>query len=361
MLAFNLLPAYPLDGGQILFALLWSWLGRGRALLVASVVGLAAAAALALLAWHWEMGWFALMAAVIGFGAWRGFIQARALLYPPPGVELLDRAGAALEKSDFPGAVADCTSALELLSAPLARAMALTRRGYALACLRDFDKAAPDYDEALRLTPHPIMYVARAELHRMRGDSASAHADLNAALRHDPDCILAYAARGDLHMLLGETDRVVANYGEAIRRDPGRAEYRWKRGMAYDLLGEYPRAAADFEEAVRLCPRDAQACHRLAWLLATCPAPEVRNGERAVEFARRTCELCGPEDPNALGTLGAALAEVGQFAEALRCQEKAMESEKYVAEFGESGQRRLALYRDGKAYRAELLPTRSTL
>ena len=52
---------------------------------------------------------------------------------------------------------------------------------------------------------------------------------------------------------------------------------------------------------------------------------------------------------------------MGQFAEAARCQEKSLESAQYVAEFGESGQRRLALYREGKAFRAELLPARSAV
>jgi Zn-dependent protease len=39
LLAFNLLPVYPLDGGQVLHALLWYSMGRWRALMVVSVVG----------------------------------------------------------------------------------------------------------------------------------------------------------------------------------------------------------------------------------------------------------------------------------------------------------------------------------
>lgn len=40
LLLFNMLPIYPLDGGQILQALLWFGLGRWRSLLVVSLVGL---------------------------------------------------------------------------------------------------------------------------------------------------------------------------------------------------------------------------------------------------------------------------------------------------------------------------------
>lgn len=39
LLAFNMLPAYPLDGGQILQSLLWFVMGRARSLYVTTVIG----------------------------------------------------------------------------------------------------------------------------------------------------------------------------------------------------------------------------------------------------------------------------------------------------------------------------------
>jgi Zn-dependent protease len=80
LLIFNMLPIYPLDGGQILRALLWFVLGRARSLQVATVVGfLGVAAFLGLAFWSHDL-WLGAIAVFMLMNCWSGLQHARALL-----------------------------------------------------------------------------------------------------------------------------------------------------------------------------------------------------------------------------------------------------------------------------------------
>ena len=91
----------------------------------------------------------------------------------------------------------------------------------------------------------------------------------------------------------------------------------------------------------------------LAWVLATCPEASARNGARAVELAEQARRLSGDKDPVLLGTLAAAYAEAGRFADAVATAQRALElvcAQANTAQT-ETLRARLELYRSGSPFR----------
>ena len=79
LLLFNLLPIYPLDGGQIVRALLWFPLGQIRSLFIATGIGFVGGGALLLWAFSQQSIWIGIMAFFLLSQAAVGWRQAQYL------------------------------------------------------------------------------------------------------------------------------------------------------------------------------------------------------------------------------------------------------------------------------------------
>ena len=86
-------------------------------------------------------------------------------------------------------------------------------------------------------------------------------------------------------------------------------------------------------------------------MLATCGDAKYRDRKRALDQAKKAIDLEKRPDGDFLATLAAGYAETGDFVEAVRWQEKAMEAPSLKDDA--DARRRLELYRAKKPYREE--------
>ena len=195
-----------------------------------------------------------------------------------------------------------------------------------------------DYHEAIKLLTLAIegerdsMKLALA--HRFRGLSYKhlgrrdeALRDFLEVIRLQPQLDLGYYNAGVIYNLQRRYKEAIDMMTRAIQLQKdsrGLARRRSERGTAYFHLGDFKRAQADFVVALRVDRRDPDVLNNVAWFRATCPDAHFRNGKEAVELATRACTLDKWKDPDQLDTLAAAYAEMGNFAEAERYQQKAI-------------------------------------
>ena len=162
--------------------------------------------------------------------------------------------------------------------------------------------------------------------------TASRFPEAEAQLRVAVGLDAVASANAQAHMYLGSALCAQNKYAEgvphlerALALDTTLVEAYGLLGEAYAGQGRFAVAAKYLLSAVQASPDNPLLLRRAAWLLATAPQDEARDGVRAVEMARHAVELTAGQDAIALEALGAAYAELGRFAEAVTTVRRAIE------------------------------------
>jgi cytochrome c-type biogenesis protein CcmH/NrfG len=174
-----------------------------------------------------------------------------------------------------------------------------------------------------------------------------------AALQIRPRNVTARVTLAKALMECGQLDDACAHLEIAVRLSPTNLVARQNFAEVLHRQGRAKDAVAQYQATLQLEPDWDSLLNNLAWLLATHPSPDIRDGTQAVRLAERACQLTAHTNLWFLHTLAAACAETGDFAHAVAAAE---EARRLAAASGQSNliaiaEQRLQLYRSHQAYR----------
>ncbi len=218
---------------------------------------------------------------------------------------------------------------------------------------RDLQRALPSLARAVELDPDHLqrrITLARTLLAMQKSHDATKH--LESATTIAPRNVDAWRLLGLARMQ--SSDWLEAE--EALRTavELGARDEIVDRAWATSLqkLGRFNEAVKHLEDSLKRSGSD-EVANDLAWLLATCPNDDIRQGMRALELAQRITQSPAGRTPARLDTLAASYAEVGRFEDAVRTIDEAI----HALPTGENSTdsaytARRELYRASKPYRS---------
>lgn len=219
--------------------------------------------------------------------------------------------------------------------------------------LRQGDPAAEGHlQRALELdlpaADRALAWHRLGELARRRDRPRQAVERYRQALDLDPGLLDARLGLATALGRLGSYQAAVREYRRALAVAPDNVGARLGEATALVLSGRLPEARRRLEEGLQVAPDSVPLARTLAQILASAPDPAVRDGERALELARRVMEA----KPDAAGaeTLAMALAQNGRFDEAVRVQEELVRRAEQAGNPAVTARLRANLerYRDGR-------------
>lgn len=225
----------------------------------------------------------------------------------------------------------------------------------------DLDKSIEQLTKALEVQPdQPATLLLRANLYYQKKNFDAALADIDAAIQANPQLLVGHLLKAEIlvaedrigeaianleklvplapqqprlleplatfYLVGGQPRKSIEMFGKIIELEPENFRALRFRGDANLNIGEHVAAVADFDAAYKLNQEDEGLLNNFAWVLATSPDDKVRDGKRAIELATKAAELSSYSVPHILSTLAAAYAETGDFENAKKWSQQAIDA-----------------------------------
>ena len=265
----------------------------------------------------------------------------------------------------------------------LVRAADLTKKkdlAGALKELRLADEMRPDFPDTLAAigyyyretgdTVRAVEYFEKAlaidsrnwPAHNFYGATLFRQGKYDEALRHfqaamesNPFNSQGLTNIGVIEFARGNLGKAKEYLERAVESDPRYAKAHFNLALIEAKEGRARQAADHYEKCLAVSPDDPMALGNLAWLYATSPDDSLRNGQRALELARKLEKVAVNPGARMFDILAAAYAETGKFDEAVRMAERAVSLTRDDDPSVETRRSLVDLYRSGKPYHGQQL------
>ena len=247
-----------------------------------------------------------------------------ALRLQPKDANTLSNLGAALAKQGkLTEAIDHYRQALaimpDLVEAEINMANAFQAQG-------KMNEAMSHYQRALELTPDDpkVLHNLGVAL-AASGKADEAMARYARALEIMPGSLDTRINLANALYRAGRFDDAGEHYSKVLETTPENLNARFGVGSVAEELGRFREAVEHFSQALKFEARFLPAQDRLAWILATCPDAEIRDGKRALQLAQEAARTTGGKNAGILRTLAASCAEAGEFSQAADVAQRAID------------------------------------
>jgi tetratricopeptide (TPR) repeat protein len=207
------------------------------------------------------------------------------------------------------------------VSANPASIPALVNLGSTLTQLGDFKGAIEQYQEAIRISPtNAAAHFNLAVLLSKQNQHDGAMLHLQSVLRFNPKDDDARLLLAKELLKTGRSEEALAEFSRVVESNPDNEDALLEEVKLLFARKQYKNAVEQLDKSYALFPQKGRTAALLAYLLASNPQYDLRNGKRALALAKLVYESTGSVNHGAIVAM--ALAELGRCSEAAEWQRR---------------------------------------
>jgi tetratricopeptide (TPR) repeat protein len=201
----------------------------------------------------------------------------------------------------------------------------LLLRARLLQAQEKLDDALKDVKTVLKIRPGMTSALfLKSTIHEGQREFGKAADSMQEIVKQDPENEQAQLMLGMYYSMAFKVKEALDQFDQILEKnDNNTAAFYWRADTRLNV-GDHKGARQDYENVLERNPQHEATLNNLAWLLATSPENDLRDGKRAVKLALQAGELSKHKKPHILSTLAAAYAESGDYTKAVEWSTRAV-------------------------------------